>query len=60
MSDILSIVTAVLFANILTILFAWGCVRASRIYDDNEADIPTILALIIPLFVAAGGAYIYL
>ncbi len=57
--DFLTILTAVLAANLFTLLFVWGAAKAAKIGADDGAPMAVALAIAGPALVAAGGAFLF-
>lgn len=57
--DFLMIVSAVLTANLLTAWFLWGMTKAFKIGGEEAAPFTVIGALLIPLFFAGVGAFLF-
>ena len=57
--DWIGTMTAVLAANFLILMFGYGVWRTRNTRRDDPLGLPDFLALVVPLFVLAAGAYLY-
>lgn len=53
------LLTAVLGANLLTAMFIYGMVQASKVWSDKDQRLTHILQILVPLAFFGGGVYLY-
>ena len=57
--DWLLLVSAVTTANILTVAFVWGMAKAFKITQDDATPFTVVVALLMPIAFAVGGALLF-